>query len=479
MTEPIEARDPRTGDVDYRVTPPTDDELDRVEQSIRTSQEGWREEGLEHRLDVLQRWKDEIEANRERLTDRVAADTGRRGISATEVDALVSMIDRVCEQAPAVLTPDPLGEASISSIRLDPELVPYPLVGVVSPWNFPLLLSAIDTVPALAAGCGVIVKPSEVTPRFVEPLRETIAAVPELDAVLEYVPGAGQTGAAVVDRADAVAFTGSVETGKKIARQAAGSVKPTFLELGGNDPAIVLAGADVDAATSAILWASTVNTGQGCQSIERVYVHEGEYDRFVDQLLEKAADVGLAYPDEDSGRLGPFISREQADIVQRQLDDAAEKGATIRHGGKIETHGGGRWLRPTVLTDVDHSMAVATEETFGPVIPVASFETADDAVELANDTVYGLSGAVFGETEAAAIDVGRRIEAGAISINDASLTAVLQEGEKQAFKQSGLGQSRFGPKGIDRFLRRKMQMVKTDAVPDPWWYDVDESWLTE
>lgn len=475
MSNQIRVRNPRTGATDYEISPPNDAELGSIERRVRQSQHEWRESGIDHRIDALRAWKTEIDANREELLDALTADTGRRGVSELEMKTVVDTIDRVCEQAPSVLDTDGESRSSVPFVRIDAQLVPYQLVGVVSPWNFPLLLSGIDAVPALAAGCAVIAKPSEITPRFIEPLRDTIEAVPELGDVLEFVPGAGGTGTALVDRADAVAFTGSVETGRKIAAQAAGTLKPTFLELGGKDPAVVLESADLEGATSAILWGATANSGQSCQSIERVYVHESRYEAFVDRITQKAERLDLAHPEFDSGELGPIISRDQVDTIRTHLDDAVSKGATVRCGGEIATLGGGRWLRPTVLTDVDHSMKVATEETFGPLVPIMPFQDVDEAVELANDTVYGLSGAVFAGTEAEALAVGRRLDAGAISINDASLTAILQEGEKQAFKRSGLGESRTGPKAIGRFLQPKALMVKTNTVPDPWWYETNDS----
>jgi aldehyde dehydrogenase (NAD+) len=344
-------------------------------------------------------------------------------------------------------------------------------VGVISPWNFPLLLSTIDLIPALVAGAAVVVKPSEVTPRFAEPVQAAIDATPGLRDVVRYVPGAGATGAALVDRVDAVCFTGSVETGRRVGEAAARNFIPAFLELGGKDPALVLDSADLDLATSSICWGSTVNTGQACQSLERVYVHEAIHDPFVEQLVAKAEQVDLAYPEYDDGELGPIISADQVDVLDAHLADARAKGAIVECGGTIERLGGGAWLRPTVLTDVDHSMDVMTEETFGPIMPVMTVSSAAEAVERANDTTYGLSGAVFAGTEEEAVAVAEQIDAGAISVNDGSLTSVIQEGEKDAFKYSGLGGSRVGPASLRRFVRRKSLLVKKTDAPDPWWYD--------
>jgi acyl-CoA reductase-like NAD-dependent aldehyde dehydrogenase len=326
-------------------------------------------------------------------------------------------------------------------------------------------------IPALLAGCAVVVKPSEIAPRFIEPLVETIASVPKLRDVLAYVEGAGETGKALIECVDLVCFTGSVATGRKVAEAAAKRFIPAFLELGGKDPAIVLSSADLDLATSAILWGSVVSTGQSCLSIERIYVAESIFEPFATQLVEKAQRLQLAYPSIERGEIGPIIAQRQADIIAEHLRDAVEKGAVVHCGGKIEDLDGGLWCRPTVLTQVNHSMKVMTEETFGPIMPVMPFSTSENAIALANDTIYGLSAAVFAGSTEEALDVARCIDAGAININDAGLTALIHEGEKNAFKLSGMGGSRMGAAALKRFMRKKAFLVKTGSVPDPWWFN--------
>jgi aldehyde dehydrogenase (NAD+) len=297
-----------------------------------------------------------------------------------------------------------------------------------------------------------------------------VADVPELAGVLVYVVGDGSTGAAVVDHVDCVCFTGSVATGRQVGLRAAARFIPAFLELGGKDAAIVLESADLDRASSAILWGGTANCGQSCQSIERVYVARPVADDFVGRLVEKAEAVALAVPSPADGAIGPIIAEDQIGIIADHLADAVAKGADVRCGGEIEVHGGGSYLRPTVLTGVDHSMKVMTEETFGPILPVMEVEGADEAVAMANDTVYGLSAAVFAGTDDEALSVARRLDAGGISINDAALTALVFDGEKQSFKLSGLGGSRMGPAALRRFGRRQAYLVSQATAPDPWWY---------
>ncbi|YAF96768.1 MAG: aldehyde dehydrogenase family protein [Nodularia sp. CChRGM 3473] len=470
MPKPIEVRNPRTGKFDYVILPPPPRLLIHQCNRARRAQIRWQQLGLEARIDALQQWKQAILSGRERLTEALVNDTGRLSTSVLEIDSFLASIDRWCGLAPELLQ-DSAKNTAIPFIALQQTSVPYPLVGVISPWNFPLLLSTIDIIPALLAGCAVIVKPSEIAPRFVAPLITAINTVPNLRDVLSFVEGAGDTGAALIEYVDLVCFTGSVATGRKVAEAAARRFIPAFLELGGKDPAIVLESANLELATSAILWGSVVNTGQSCLSIERIYVAEAIFEEFYHQLIAKAHRLQLAYPKVENGEIGPIIAERQAAIINDHLLDAIEKGALIHCGGKVEELGGGWWCRPTVITQVNHSMKVMTEETFGPIMPVMPFPTVEEAVYLANDSIYGLSAAVFAESEAEALAVAQQIDAGAISINDAALTAIMYEGEKNSFKFSGLGGSRMGPASLKRFLRKKAFLIKTNSSSDPWWFD--------
>ena len=460
------ARDPRTGLEDYSFVTPTDAELQDFCNRARRAQPAWATAGFEARIATLRRFAGEITARREAIASALEADTGRRRIAAMEVDSVIGAIEGWAAIAPNLLPEGWTQGRAMPQIRHAPQWVPYALVGVVSPWNFPLLLAMIDAIPALVAGGAVLIKPSEVTPRFAAPLMEAVAATPGLSDLLAVRPGDGAVGQAVIDRIDCVCFTGSVPTGRKVAIQAAGRLIPAYLELGGKDPLIVLEGADLDAATDAALRGSVLSTGQACQSIERIYVARSIHDAFVERLVEKAKTARLNWPDINAGEIGPIIFDRQADILAAQIADARAKGAAVLTGGEIETHGGGRWLRPTVMTGVTPYMMVMLEETFGPILPVTPFNTVDEAVALANSGEYGLSAAVFGPTLEAAEVVGRRLEAGAISLNDSALTALFFEAAKQSFKASGLGPSRMGADGLQRFFRRKA-LIANSGQPIP------------
>ncbi|MTD55547.1 aldehyde dehydrogenase family protein [Amycolatopsis pithecellobii] len=469
MSGVLAVRNPRTGEVDYVIEPPEPAELAAVCGDLRKHQPEWHAAGIGHRAAVLRRWADVIEANAKAIGDAEMADTGRSRV-AHEVPYLVAASIRGwCDAAPGILDGARLhGVSSVSpTVSYDTEFDPYPLLGVISPWNHPFLLSTLDAVPALLAGCAVIIKPSEVTPRFVEPVAAGIAEVPELAAVLRYVTGGPETGQGIVEEVDALCFTGSVPTGRALAQTCARRFIPAFLELGGKDAAIVTASADLPRAAAAVLKGAVHNTGQICFATERVYVDETVHDGFVEELTRQARLLELNHPDIGHGHLGPFILARQADIVDDHLADALARGAVLHCGGPSVTLDGGRYMRATVLTGVDHDMKIMREETFGPVVPVQACHDVDEAVRLANDSEYGLSAAVIAgdETEAAAI--GRRLNAGAVSLMDTSLTiAIMRDVEKTSYHSSGLGGSRMGPNGMLRFLRRKALLTRCGPVPD-------------
>jgi acyl-CoA reductase-like NAD-dependent aldehyde dehydrogenase len=467
----MKIRNPRTGQYDYEITIPSPEAVKENCDRLRSHQQPWWACGIDKRVDALQQWKQAVEQHKEELITALCTDTGRKWETLLEAELVSTSVDRWCGIAKDFFLPVQKKSSSIPFLSLQQELVPFPLVGVISPWNFPLLLSLIDTIPALLAGCAVIVKPSEVTPRFIRVMEKTIAAVPELSNVLKYAEGDGIVGAALVNNCDLVCFTGSTATGKKVYDAASKRMIPVFLELGGKDPAIVLQGADIHLAASSILWGSTANAGQSCLSIERVYVQDTLFDAFTTALVKQAALLQLNAHDINQGQIGPLIFEKQAQIINEHLQDALNKGATILYGdSQCSVINGGYYCRPTVLINVNHQMKLMQEETFGPIIPVMKFTTKEEAIRLANDTIYGLSGAVFAGSVDEAMEVARQVEGGAISINDCALTAVMHEGEKNSFKLSGIGGTRMGPSAIKRFMRQKVFIIKDEGKPSPWWY---------
>jgi succinate-semialdehyde dehydrogenase / glutarate-semialdehyde dehydrogenase len=468
-TDVLPVRNPRTGRVDHWIHPPQPAEIAGLGTALRSAQAAWNEAGIGHRVAVMRRWADAVEANATAIGDAETVDTGRSRVSHEVPVMVVAAVRGWCDAAPAILDRARLrGVSSVTdTVSYDTELDPYPLLGVISPWNHPFLLSTLDAVPALLAGCAVIVKPSEVTPRFVEPVAASIAEVPELAAVLRYVVGGPETGRAIVDQVDALCFTGSVPTGRALAQACARRFIPAFLELGGKDAAIVTASADLRRAAAAVLKGAVHNTGQVCFATERVYVDRSVHDEFVEELVAQARRLELNHPDVTRGHLGPFILGRQADVVDAHLADAVARGAVVRCGGPSEILDGGRYMRATVLTGVDHTMTIMREETFGPVVPVQAFDSVDEAIRLADDSDYGLSAAVIAGDEQEAMAIGRRIRAGAVSLMDTSLTiTIMRDVEKTSYGASGLGGSRMGPNGMLRFLRRKALITRSGPVPD-------------
>ncbi len=465
----LPVRNPYSGEFDYEITPPTPDELAGICDRLRAAQVKWGAAPLEHRIEVLSRWADELDKAYGPLSAADYTDTGGCLISLMSPRIVAGSVRAWAADAPQVLAAAARsGTSSIAaSISFRTQLVPYPLVGVISPWNGPLMLSMLDPVPALFAGSAVIVKPSEVAPRFTEPLLETIRAVPELAEVLTVITGDGQTGQELIGQVDMLCFTGSVPNGRKVAQACAARLIPVYLELGGKDPVIVTASADLDQAATAVLRGAAFGTGQVCFSIERIYVHEDVHDEFVDLLVRKAERIRLNYPDIGDGEIGPFGFDRQAKIADEHLADALAKGAVIRTGGPSRQLGGGHFMRPTVLTEVNHDMLLMQEESFAPFMPVMRYRTEDEAVRLANDTHYGLSAAVLAGTAEEAARIGERVNAGTVSLQDTFLTLFkTRDIGTNSFGDSGLGGDRTGPASILRFLRKKALMTQS-APPAP------------
>jgi succinate-semialdehyde dehydrogenase/glutarate-semialdehyde dehydrogenase len=456
----MKAINPRTGEADFAFAAATPADVAAVAARLRAAQPAWAALGAEGRAAAFERFAQAVERHTPAILAALTVDTGRRAVSRIEVEGLPRTIRRWGSRGQALLAdaaterPSAMPGIVIKSLK-----TPYPLFGAIAPWNFPVVLSHIDALPALMAGCAALVKPSEVTPRFVAPMRAAIAEVPELAAVFEYVLGGAETGQSLIAAVDYVCFTGSTGTGRKVAEAAARALIPANLELGGKDPMIVLPGADPVAAARLALRASVVATGQACQSIERVYVPRAMADAFLAELTARAAEVQPNWPDIDVGDIGPFIFAAQAEKVAAQIDDALARGARLLAGGPPEMLGGGWYMRPTVLLDVTADMAVMAEETFGPVIPVTLYDEVADAVAAANASPYGLSAAVIG-SQAVAEAVAAQLNAGAVSINDGSLTSMVWDAANHSRGCSGLGPSRMGDEGLLRFLRTQALIIQ-------------------
>ncbi len=462
----MKVRNPRTGQEDYEFVASSREEIAAEAARLRKAQPEWEAMGPSQRAEVMIAFADAIDAAAPAIAAALSIDTGRHAVSWIEVEGLSRNIRRWAERAPeliASLDREPKPSAT-PGFEIGSTYSAYPLFGAIAPWNFPVILSHIDAVPALLAGSAALIKPSEVTPRFVEPMREVLAQVPQVP--LAYVLGGPEVGQALIEEVDYVCFTGSTATGRKVAEAAARQLIPANLELGGKDPMIVTASADPAWAAQIALRSSIVATGQACQSIERIFVAGDVSTAFLEALVKGAEAVEITHPDPKQGHLGPFIFADQASKVQEQIDEAVAAGARVLAGGQVEQLDGGFYLRPTVLAGVTPDMSVMRDETFGPVLPVMVFEDLDQAISLANDTSYGLSAAVLAGSLDEAVKVGEQLEAGAISLQDGALTSMVSDATNHSRKTSGLGPSRMGDEGLVRFLRRKAMIRQTgQALP--------------
>ena len=458
----IAVENPATGAVIGHVRNLGPDAVADLARRGRAAQPAWEALGFDGRGRVLRRAQRWVLDNAERVIETIVSETGKTWEDAQTAELAygASAFGFWAKQAPRYLADERVKSASVfvKGKRLVLRYRPLGLVGVIGPWNYPLTNSFGDCIPALAAGNSVILKPSEITPLtsllVAEGLRES--GLP--DGVFQVATGRGPTGEALIDAVDMIMFTGSTETGRKVMSRAAQTLTPVSLELGGKDPMIVLSDADLERAANAAVYYSMLNTGQTCISIERVYVEAPVYDAFVAKVTEKARALRHGAPaGPGSVEVGAMTFGPQVDIVERHVEDARAKGARVLVGGARGARAG-NWFEPTVLADVDHEMAIMREETFGPTLPIMRVADADEAVRLANDSPYGLSASVFSGDAARGEAIARRLETGAVCVNDALVNYYALELPMGGVKASGLGY-RHGPGGIRKFTQHQALLV--------------------
>jgi len=472
MGDVIEVRSPADGRLVGSVPSMSAAEVQALAKDLRDAQLAWEDIGPDRRAKVLLAWGDWCLDNDRRICELVQAESGKAWADASlEVTAGVQMINHCATVGPPALTTKKVkAHGAIGfSRRLSVRYRPYPLVGLITPWNGPVGAPMFDAVPALMAGAAVLSKPSEVVPLS---WLEVVAGFREAGGpnVIGCATGAGDVGAAVVDEADFVMFTGSTRTGRAIGVRCAERLIPCSLELGGKDPMIVLDDADLDTAVEAATWGGMANAGQICVSVERVYVEAPVYDEFVSKLTDKVGGLrlGTDAPGDYSVEVGAMATAAQVDIVERHVEDARAKGARITTGG----HRGadGLYFEPTVLADVDHTMACMQEETFGPTLPVMSVRDEDEAVRLANATSYGLSASVWTRDPERAERVGRRVEAGAVNVNSV-ITNMFQLALPQGgWKESGIGARFGGADGVLKYCRKQAVVTNRVEMREPYFF---------
>jgi acyl-CoA reductase-like NAD-dependent aldehyde dehydrogenase len=462
--EGIVVENPATGQVIRTVPIVAAEDVAAMVGRARAAQPGWAALGYEGRGKILRRAQKWVTDNAARLADTIVSETGKTHEDAqlAEIAYAANAFGFWAKHAPEYLADEKVRSSNlfVAGRKLVVRYEAVGVVGIIGPWNYPLSNSVGDAIPALAAGNAVVLKPSEVTPLtsllMADAMRE--CGLPE--DVFQVATGYGETAQALIDEVDMVMFTGSTATGKKVMARAAETLTPVSLELGGKDPMIVLSDADVERAANAAVFYSMQNGGQTCISIERVYVEAPVYDEFVGKVVEKVRALRQGVPTgAGSVDVGAVTHPPQLELVRKHVDAAVQAGAKVEVGGHGRgEEGTGRFFEPTVLTGVDHSMAAMTEETFGPTLPIMKVADAEEAIRLANDSPYGLGASVFGKDVARAEAVARRVESGAVCVNDAQLNYLALELPMGGWKASGLG-SRHGAGGIRKYTRSQSILV--------------------
>ncbi len=354
---------------------------------------------------------------------------------------------------------------------------PLGVVGVIAPWNYPWSIPLGEVALALMCGNGVVLKPAPLTPLVGQRIQDVFerAGIPE--GLVRAVHGNGEVGQALVESSAAkIFFTGSVEVGRRVGAACAERLKGSVLELGGKDPMLVLADANLRNAVSGALWGGFANAGQTCAGIERIYVMREVADRFTQELVKGAAALRVGDPLEWTTEVGPMVSRDQFEIVRGLVEDAVADGAELSCGGPVQPGGAPEadFFAPAVLTGVDHEMRIMREEIFGPVLPVITVDSEDEAIALANDSQFGLGASVWTMDGARGDRIARRLEAGMVWINDHMYSHGVAATSWGGVKDSGLGRSH-SKFGFHECANVKLLSWEPSRTRNFWWHPYDGS----
>lgn len=443
------------------------DDIAGIVAKVRAAHERHAARDLDERVKLLKKFADAILARGEDITQTLMRECGKVEVEARMVEVLPTA-DLYAfwgtEGANLFGTYEPeLDALSYPGKRATVERIARGVIALITPWNFPVAIPLRTIFPALLAGNGVVMKPSEFTPRCAKAIEDAAREVYGEDLV-RLVQGGGDVGAKLIaSGVDAVVFTGSVATGRKVAHAAAEALIPVSLELGGKDAAIVLDDANLERAAQGLVWAAFANAGQNCAAVERVYAQKGIAGKLRERIVAITKEL---VPGRD---IGPMATEAQLGIVSRHVDAAKADGATVLAGGE-RLDRPGLWYAPTVLDGAPSTAAVMTDESFGPILPIVEFDTEDDAVRLANSTRYGLTASVWTKNLSKGEKLARRLRAGVITVNNHSFTGAIP-----SLPWTGVGESGYGitnsTHAMDLLTRPRALLVdSSSAKRELWWY---------
>jgi len=482
----IRVNNPASGELIAEFQAATAGDVQAAILRARAAQPAWSAIGCKARARILRKFVEVLNRQRSEVAALITSEAGKPEVEAllTELIPALDSAQFCAEHAERFLRPERVRHSNPMMKTKKGYLLrePHGVVGIISPWNYPFSIPTTEVLAALAMGNAIVLKPSELTPlcalRLQAMLRQ--AGVPE--SAFEMVVGDGSAGAVLLNCAqpvDKIVFTGSVRTGRQVAQAAAMKLIPVVLELGGKDPMIVLDDADVEVASSAAVWGAFVNAGQTCLSVERCYVHKSILKQFLAACAEKAGQLRVGDGSRPDVEVGPMIHERQLTIVEQHVRDAIAHGAKVLVGGKRLADLGPNSFAPTVITDVDHSMLLMRDETFGPVLPIMGFDTEDEAVELANDSEFGLAASIWTRDRARGEALARRIQAGTVMVNDCLTGFAISEAPHGGIKSSGIGRTH-GRMGLEEMVRVKY--VDSDLLPRMskiWWYGYSQAFAEQ
>ncbi|HEY6243991.1 MAG TPA: aldehyde dehydrogenase family protein [Pyrinomonadaceae bacterium] len=448
--------------------------LDAVNRA-RAAQPSWASLSYRQRGQVISRAREIVLRDLESIAKLISQETGKPKAEAISMEVVptLDLMHYFAVNTAKILKPNRIDLGQYGLMRRSSKIIYKPLgvVGIISPWNFPWATPLDEVVMALMAGNAVVVKPSELTPfsalKIVEVFNE--AQLPA--GLLQILTGDSSTGAALVESGvDKIMFTGSVATGKRVAASAAQHLIPVVLELGGKDPMIVLKDANLTNAARAAVWGAFCNAGQACASVERCYVHESIAQRFIELVVSETGSLKQGQTSSDDIDVGAMTNERQLQIVEDHISDAVQNGARIVIGGKRGRQERGWFHEPTVVTNVDHTMKLMRDETFGPVLPIMTFKTNEEAVSLANDSIYGLTASIFTTDIARGRELAEQIEAGTVMVNEVVYTHALAPTPWGGVKQSGYGRTHGRLGLLELVTPQHVHVNSLPSVPDVWWF---------